>query len=122
MLMLILTAVIWAVFDAYSKQVAGQDPGKALTLLSELADKSPAIQASMDSLIARTVETSTSKSLNELGTWLNANPGHPIYDRAVSHFALRTSADDPESALRWASTIQDASLRQATEQSLNSSP
>ena len=86
-----------------------------MDLLSDLAGKSPEIRVRLNSTISRTVDLSASKTLNTLGTWLDAHRDHPLYDQTTHAFALRTRADDPEAALRWAATIQDELLRRKTQ-------
>ena len=78
------------------------------------------MQARVDSIIIETVENSTSTSLNNLGSWLNEHKDHALYDRTVQQFAQRTRADDLESALRWAGTIKDETLRLQTIATLQS--
>ena len=101
-------------FSTINRRMAPLDPGKCLDLLHDLSQSSPTIQARVDSIIIETVENSTSTSLNNLGSWLNEHKDHPLYDRTIQQFAQHTRADDLESALRWAGTIKDETLRAET--------
>jgi hypothetical protein len=93
--------------------------GKCLELLHDLTKSAPQIEGRLDQMIDRTINQSSAKSLNVLAEWLNANRGHPVYDRAVQRFALRTNNDDPEAAARWADTIRDETLRTRTKEMLS---
>lgn len=107
-------------FSTINRRMAPQNPGKCLELLHDLTQTSPAIQSRVDSIIIETVEQSTSTSLNNLGTWLNEHREHPLYDRTVQQFAQQTRADDLDSAMRWAGTIKDETLRAQTIATLQS--
>jgi hypothetical protein len=106
-------------FEAFADGSAATDPGRCLEVLQNLAVASPDLQSQLERQIARTVDLSTAKSLNTLGTWLSQHPDHPLYDMTVLHFARRTHQDDPEAALRWADTIRDAVLREQLKQKLS---
>jgi hypothetical protein len=47
-----------------------------------------------------------------LGTWLNANRGHKLFDRAAEALVRGIHASDPEAAKAWAAEIKDPPLRQ----------
>lgn len=96
------------------RRVAPTQPGKCLDLLDDLAKSSPSLLPQLDGMIDATVENSTTSSLNTLATWLDTHRDHPLFDRTVSRFALRTSTDDAEAALHWAGTISDGKLRAET--------
>lgn len=110
-----------ACFRAFSDEVGRRNPGECIELLSQLSEV-PAIAGETDALIRQTVETSTAVSLNVLGDWLNGHREHPLYDRTASQFALRTAKEDTESAIRWATSIRDESLRAKTLESLGHAP
>jgi RNA polymerase sigma factor (sigma-70 family) len=51
---------------------------------------------------------------NAAGEWLGRHPAGPDSDPARMTFARQVADLDPESALRWAETIADSSLREST--------
>lgn len=51
---------------------------------------------------------------NAAGEWLGRQPAGPDSDAARTTFARQVSELDPESALRWAETISDETLREST--------
>ncbi|HWB04687.1 MAG TPA: hypothetical protein VG796_16785 [Verrucomicrobiales bacterium] len=106
-------------FGSMFRRIAPGSPGKCLDIIYDLSQSSPAVQSDLDSMIAQTVEHSTSTSLNTLATWLKDHRDHPLYDRTVHQFALRTRADDPVAAASWAETISDETLRQETKAALS---
>ncbi len=46
--------------------------------------------------------------------WLNQQPTHRDYDRAVKQVAMTTMHEDPEAAMTWAESIVDPELRETT--------
>ena len=46
--------------------------------------------------------------------WLNRQPSHPDYDRAVKQVALTVMSEDPEAAMTWAESITEDRLREVT--------
>ena len=51
---------------------------------------------------------------NEAGTWLSKQPPGPQSDTARMTFARQVNDLDPESALAWADTVSDATIREST--------
>lgn len=101
-------------FNALTRNIAPTEPGRCLDLIARLSEKWPGAGVQLDSMIRQTIEQSSITGLSTVGTWLNENKNHPLYDRSVHQFAIRTKQDDAEAAMRWAETIKEPSLRALT--------
>tara|TARA_X000000950_G_scaffold193889_1_gene233706 strand:- start:490 stop:1830 length:1341 start_codon:yes stop_codon:yes gene_type:complete len=114
----------WAEFDpkAAAAYVAtlgeNADPSIKSALVSEWAESDPAAAAAWlsnldvdDPTIARAsssiIREWTRYDLAASADWLNSLPASPELDRAVITYTFRAAEEDPETAMSWASSIED---------------
>lgn len=109
-------------FSNFTRRIAAKDPGKCIELWASLAEKSPAFESKIDTMISQTVEFSSADSINTMAAWLRQNTRHPLYDKTVGHLARKAYQDDPQSALGWAETINDAALKARVIASFQTKP
>lgn len=95
----------------FVSRVGSSEPGRCLDLIESLGRESPQLSSRTDEWVAVMVSGFGDESADTLGTWLNGNQGHHLYDQVVQQFSQRIQATDPEAAHRWAATIKDPARR-----------
>lgn len=87
---------------AAARRGSGGDYGEAAAWATNL----PASDARRDA-VSDLVGRWAGSDANAAGEWLGANQNLPEYDAAAASFAGQVARQDPESAVAWASTVQD---------------
>jgi hypothetical protein len=72
------------------------------------------VQAPGPDTLVKIINVWAQQDANAAGTWLKQHPPGPTSDTARMTFARQVADLDPESALRWAETVSDASVRENT--------
>jgi hypothetical protein len=118
----------WATFDPVSAaayvQGLGSDAstGMKTALIGEWAESDPAAAAEWLSNISaqdpayRQATTQITREwtrydLTASSEWLNSLPASPELDRAVATYTYRAAQEDPPSAMSWAESINNPSMR-----------
>ena len=118
----------WAAFDPVSAaayvQGLGSDAstGMKTALINEWAESDPAAAAAWLSNLSvedpaygqattQITREWTRYDLTASSEWLNSLPASPELDRAVATYTYRAAQEDPSSAMSWAESINDASMR-----------
>ena len=83
------------------------DPAAAAAWLSSLNVDDPAIARASSSVIREWTRYDLAASAD----WLNSLPASPELDRAVISYTFRAAEEDPETAMSWASSIEDDGRR-----------
>jgi hypothetical protein len=118
----------WAAFDpesaaAYVKSL-GDDAPTSLktTLIAEWAENDPAAAAAWlsalpkdDPAFAQATATITREwtryDLTASSEWLNSLPASPELDRAIATYTFRATQEDPATAMSWAESINNDTMR-----------
>ncbi len=93
--------------SALVSEWAESDPAAAAAWLSSLDVDDPAIARASSSIIREWTRYDLAASAD----WLNSLPASPELDRAVISYTFRAAEEDPETAMSWASSIEDDGRR-----------
>jgi hypothetical protein len=86
---------------------AESDPAAAAAWLSNLSAEDPAYRQATTQITREW----TRYDLTASSEWLNSLPASPELDRAVATYTYRAAQEDPPTAMSWAESINNASMR-----------
>jgi hypothetical protein len=87
---------------------AESDPAAAAAWLSNLSAEDPAYRQATTQITREW----TRYDLTASSEWLNSLPASPELDRAVATYTYRAAQEDPPTAMSWAESINNASIRE----------
>ncbi|MDG1240982.1 MAG: hypothetical protein P8R37_03835 [Opitutae bacterium] len=94
---------------------AESDPAAAAAWLSHLSVEDPAYRQATTAI----TRAWTRYDLTASSEWLNSLPASPELDRAVATYTYRAAQEDPASAMSWAESITNASMRKRMMQQVS---
>ena len=93
---------------AWIGEWAESDPAAAAAWLSNLSAEDPAYRQATTQITREW----TRYDLTASSEWLNSLPASPELDRAVATYTYRAAQEDPPTAMSWAESINNASIRE----------
>jgi hypothetical protein len=96
-----------------AKAWAANDPAAAATWAAQQDQQNadPNNPAANGQLLASAIQSWAGYDLDGPGQFLNQLPASPTKDSSVAIFAMRSTSEDPQSAMQWVSTITDPQMQ-----------